>query len=86
MSKVITISRQYGSGGKEMGEKLAKRLGIPFYGKELIAMIAEEGDIEPAIWKLTMTWNRMWTVFPFFMVPAIHRHLSHSASMLPRRQ
>ncbi|MCB7320813.1 cytidylate kinase-like family protein [Lacrimispora sp. 210928-DFI.3.58] len=49
MSKVITISRQYGSGGKEMGEKLAKRLGIPFYGKELIAMIAEEGDIEPAI-------------------------------------
>ena len=31
---VITIARQYGSGGKEIGKKLAKRLAIPFYGKE----------------------------------------------------
>ena len=31
---IITIGRQYGSGGKEIGKKLAKRLAIPFYGKE----------------------------------------------------
>lgn len=49
MSGVITISRQYGSGGREMGEKLAKKLDIPFYDRNLIAMIAEEGDIEPSI-------------------------------------
>ena len=49
MSKVITISRQYGSGGRELGEKLAKRLGIPFYDKELVSMISKEGDIDPAI-------------------------------------
>ena len=33
---VINIGRQLGSGGKEIGEKLAARLGIDFYDKELI--------------------------------------------------
>ena len=41
MNRAITISREYGSGGREIGEKLARRLGIPFYDKELIAMIAK---------------------------------------------
>ena len=35
---VITISREYGSGGRAIGERLAKELGIPFYNKELILM------------------------------------------------
>lgn len=42
MNKVITISRQYGSGGREIGEKLAKELGIPFYDNELITRAAKE--------------------------------------------
>ncbi|HWT26515.1 MAG TPA: cytidylate kinase-like family protein [Mobilitalea sp.] len=42
MNNIITISRQYGSGGREIGEKLAKRLGIPFYDKELIKRAANE--------------------------------------------
>lgn len=49
MNRAITISRQYGSGGRELGEKLAGKLGIPFYDKELIAMIAKEGNIEPSV-------------------------------------
>ena len=49
MNRAITISRQYGSGGRELVEKLAMKLGIPFYDKELIAMIAKEGNIEPSI-------------------------------------
>jgi uncharacterized membrane protein YczE/cytidylate kinase len=39
---VITISREYGSGGHEIGEKLAKRLGIKLYDKYLIDKTAEE--------------------------------------------
>ena len=38
MNRAITISREYGSGGREIGEKLARRLGIPFYDKELITL------------------------------------------------
>lgn len=49
MSKVITISRQYGSGGRELGEKLAAKLGIPFYDKELINMIARKENIEVSL-------------------------------------
>ena len=45
MSKVITVSRELGSGGREVGLRLAKKLGIPFYDKELIAMAAEDSNI-----------------------------------------
>ena len=38
MNKVITVSREFGSGGRELGVKLAEALGIPFYDKELISM------------------------------------------------
>lgn len=39
---VITISRQYGSGGRFVGRKLAEKLGIPFYDNELISIAAKE--------------------------------------------
>lgn len=42
---IITIGRQYGSGGKIIGEKLAKKLGIPFYDKELLTEAARKSGI-----------------------------------------
>ena len=42
---VITISREYGSGGRAIGERLAKELGVPFYDKELILMAAKESGL-----------------------------------------
>ncbi len=39
---VITIGREYGSGGHEIGEMLAKRLGVPFYDNAMMEMVAEE--------------------------------------------
>lgn len=42
MDKVITISRQYGSGGREIGQRVAEHYGIPFYDNELIARAAKE--------------------------------------------
>lgn len=42
---VINIGRQLGSGGKEIGEKLAGRLGIKFYDKELIKCASEESGL-----------------------------------------
>jgi len=48
MSKryVIVIGRQFGSGGHEIGVKLAEKLGIPLYDKEILAHIAEEQGID----------------------------------------
>ena len=45
MNKVITISRQFGSGGREFGIKLAAALGLPCYDKELISMAAEDSNL-----------------------------------------
>lgn len=48
MNKIITISRQYGSGGREIGAKLASKLGIPFYDNELITRAAKESGFAEA--------------------------------------
>ena len=45
---VVTISRQYGSGGREVGQKLAERLGIPCYDKELINLAAQQSGFSPS--------------------------------------
>lgn len=42
MKRIITISREFGSGGRFIGEEVAKTLGIGFYDKEIIAQIAEK--------------------------------------------
>jgi cytidylate kinase len=42
MKTIITIGRQYGSGGHEIGRKVAEKLGVPFYDKELLARAAKE--------------------------------------------
>ena len=42
MKTIITIGRQYGSGGREIGKKLAEKLGIPYFDKELLARVAKE--------------------------------------------
>ncbi|MCM1088112.1 MAG: cytidylate kinase-like family protein [Muribaculaceae bacterium] len=42
MNTIITIGRQFGSGGREIGEKLAKHFGIKYYDKELLTRAAKE--------------------------------------------
>ncbi len=42
MNTIITIGREFGSGGREIGEKIAQHFNIPFYDKELLARAAKE--------------------------------------------
>jgi cytidylate kinase len=42
MMKIITISREFGSGGRELGKRLADALGIPCYDHEIMDMVAEK--------------------------------------------
>ena len=42
MKKLVTISREYGSGGRIIGKLVAEKLGVPFYDKEIIEMAIEE--------------------------------------------
>ena len=45
--KIITISREFGSGGRSIGRAVAEKLGIPFYDKELVDEIAVESGFAP---------------------------------------
>lgn len=49
MNKVITIGREFGSGGREIGLKLAEKLEIPFYDKELISIAAKDNGFSPEL-------------------------------------
>ncbi len=48
---IITIARQYGSGGREIGERVAKELGIPLYDKEIITDAASVGELDTELIK-----------------------------------
>ena len=49
--QIITIGRQFGSGGREIGETIAKKLNIPFYDKELITMAAEQSGVSAEVFE-----------------------------------
>ena len=48
---IITIARQYGSGGREIGERIAELLGIPLYDKEIINDAASKGSLNEEVIK-----------------------------------
>jgi cytidylate kinase len=50
---IITIARQYGSGGREIGERVAEILNIPMYDKELIKDAAAKGSLNEEVLKTT---------------------------------
>lgn len=45
--KIITISREFGSGGRFIGEEIARKLGYQYYDKEIIAKVAKETGLAP---------------------------------------
>lgn len=77
---VITIGREYGSGGREIGEKIAKELGIPFYDKVLIDMIAQDlgmaaGYVEEASEKMTMSQAFNISTYGYYTMSPIVEHV-----------
>ena len=74
---ILTIGRQFGSGGREVGQKLAKELGIGYYDKELMALCREGKRTERGVfresgregfqwfWRMLLRWAiRIWGLFP----------------------
>ena len=48
MKNIITISREFGSGGRSLGKQLAEKLGWKYYDKELVKQVAEKTGFDPA--------------------------------------
>ena len=48
MTRIITISREFGSAGRTIGKQLAERLGYKYYDKELVRQVADETGFDPS--------------------------------------
>lgn len=48
---IITIARQYGSGGRTVGKMLAERLDIPYYDREIITMASEDSGVNAMLFQ-----------------------------------
>lgn len=62
MIKIITISREFGSGGRTIGKEVAEKLGIPCYDKDLIEKIAEETGYAKNILQMKASMHQTVTV------------------------
>ena len=76
MNTIITIGRQLGSGGKEIGKGLAEALGIPFYDEEIVKMVAESGKKSSAVRGYSVCPRRAEAQVPDWVCRASWRQLS----------
>lgn len=83
---VVTISREYGSGGHRIGELLAQRLGVKFYDKELISLTAQQSGLsERQIQESEQTVNGR-LVYDDPMQTAVFRSQSQVIQEIARRE
>ena len=63
---IITIGRQYGAGGREVAEKLAKELQIPLYDRKLVAFISAHLEKGVSLDELDLTYENLYgSVSPY---------------------
>lgn len=63
MSQIITISREFGSGGRELGKRLAELLGCDYYDREIIAAIARQSGLDEGYVERTLEGSG-WQAMP----------------------
>ena len=63
--RIITISREFGSGGRFIGEEVAKKLGIKYYDKDIIAQIAEQSVFSPEYITEKAEWSPKTRLFAY---------------------
>ena len=100
MNTIITIGRQFGSGGREIGKKVAEHFGIKFYDKDLLTRAAKESgfceemiqshDERPTnsfLYNLVMdTYSFGYNSSSFVDMPSATKYFLHSLTRLRRLQ
>lgn len=67
--RIITISREFGSGGRELGKRLADVIGCDYYDSEIISAVAKNMGVAPSYVEDTLS-NHGWQNLP----PHLSRH------------
>ena len=71
--RIITIEREYASGGREIGEMIAERLGIPCYNREILQMASERCNVSMDY--LETAEEAAPKSFLYTLMPALHAPL-----------
>lgn len=61
---IITISREFGSGGRELGKRLAEALGYAYYDREILTMLSEQTDLNEEYLERTLDENSLANLYP----------------------
>ena len=78
MSKqIITISREFGSGGRTVGKRVAELLGIPYYDKELVKKVALETGFDEGFIEQQGEHASPWRTLFSYAFSASNGHLNH---------
>ena len=56
---IITIGREFGSGGRELGKRLADELGFDYYDREILEQVAKESELDEFISYITAPPRRL---------------------------
>lgn len=88
--RIITISREFGSGGRELGKHLADSLGFDYYDREIISMIAENYGFDEKYVERTLD-SRAWHTIPIsyrcsFSIPSVMQPALQTGLLLEQRQ
>ena len=81
--KIITIGREFGSGGHEIGQKLADRLGIPLYDNRLVSMAAEELGVKTEDAERVDESSLNTFVTGYTVTPGMYTEFINAASYIP---
>ena len=76
MNRIITIGREFGSGGRELGRRLSEKLGIAYYDQEIVSEIARRTELSEQ-YVQSIVEHQPAVSFPI--------HIGRSFSRLPRR-
>lgn len=79
--KIITVSREFGSGGREIGKRLADELGFTYYDKEIISKIVKENRFDDILDKdvendIPLSFGRTFATLSFFRNSAVNMIVS----------
>lgn len=69
--RIITISREFGSGGRELGKRLADVMGFDYYDSEIISAVAQQSGLDVHYVEDKLT-NHGWQSFPITFSRSIH--------------
>ena len=81
--KIITIGREFGSGGHEIGQKLADKLGIPLYDHRLVSMAAEALGVRAEDAERVDESSLNTFVTGYTMTPGMYTDFINAASYIP---